>query len=88
MKFLGPILGAIISNTNEHVKVCNISIGLKHNIQGITNVFEDRTNWLASLAEAAFAHQINQKMQKVHLLLSDLIQSKKLQYFKHRSMVY
>lgn len=47
LKTLGPILGAIISNTNEHVKVCNISIGLQSNIESITSVFEDRTNWLA-----------------------------------------
>ncbi len=55
VNFMGPILGAILSNTNEHVKVCNISIGLRHSIKNITSVFEDKTNWLASLAEAAFA---------------------------------
>lgn len=28
VEFLGPILGALISNTNEHVNVCNVSIAL------------------------------------------------------------
>ena len=50
-------------------------------------MFNDKTNWLASLAEAAFAQQLNQNMQKVHLLLTELVRSKKLQFFKHKSVV-
>lgn len=55
VEFLGPILGALICNANEHVNVCNISIALHDCLDAITAVFEDRTNWLASLSEAAFA---------------------------------
>ena len=55
LKELGPILGALVSNTNEHVNVCNISIALKEVLNSVTELFEDRTNWLASLSEAAFA---------------------------------